>query len=145
MDGQLSGKTMLGVRMKKFQKTIEAEEKEFERQFEEWTHVQEEFRHLASFIVGPDGLDNLLAGNFDPACFIDAEQREMEAEIEAEQKMFMEQIEKAGEIAMEAMTESEKASGSWLSSISIHILITFLFTRSWSSSSRRPQNPFSLF
>ena len=141
-DGQLSGKTMLGVRMKKFQKTIEAEEKEFERQFDEWTHVQDEFRHLASLIVGPDGLDNLLAGNFDPACFVDAEQREMKAEIEAEQKKFMEQLEKAGEVAIEAMTQSEKASGSWLSSVFFHILTTFLFTRNWSSSSRRRRNPF---
>ena len=131
---------MLGVRMTKFQKIIEAEEKEFERQFDEWTHVQDELRHLASLIVGPDGLDNLRAGNFDPACFIDAEQREMNAEIEAEQKIFTEQIEKAGEVAMKAMTESEKASSWWLSSVSFHILITFLFTRSWSSSSRRRRN-----
>ena len=109
-DGKQSGKTMLGVRMKKFQKTIEAEEKEFEHQFGEWTRVQAEFRHLASLIVGPDGIDNLLAGNFDPDCFVDAEQREMIEEIEAEQKAFMEQIEKAGQEAMRAMTESEKAS-----------------------------------
>lgn len=109
-DGKQSGKTLLGVRMKKFQKTIEAEEREFERQFDEWTHVQDEFRHLASLIVGPDGLDNLLAGNFDPDTFVDAERREMMEEIEAEKKYFTEQIEKAGKEAMEAMTESEKAS-----------------------------------
>lgn len=115
-DGKQSGKTMLGVRMKKFQKTVEAEEKEFERQFDEWTRVQAEFRHIASLIVGPDGLDNLLAGNFDPDTFIDAEQREMMEEIEAEQKLFMEQIEQAGKEAMEAMTESEKASSLCLSS-----------------------------
>lgn len=107
-DGKQSGKTVLGVRMKKFQKTVEAEEKEFERQFDEWTRVQAEFRHIASLIVGPDGLDNLLAGNFDPNSFVDAEQREMMEEIEAEQKLFMEQIEQAGKEAMEAMTESEK-------------------------------------
>ncbi|CAD6582330.1 MAG: monothiol glutaredoxin grx5 [Alectoria sarmentosa] len=107
-DGKQSGKTMLGVRMKKFQKTVEAEEKEFERQFDEWTSVQAEFRHIASLIVGPDGLDNLLAGNFDPDTFIDAEQREMMEEIEAEQKLFLEQIEQAGKEAMEAMTESER-------------------------------------
>ena len=112
-DGKQSGTTVLGVRMKKFQKTIEAEEKEFERHFAEWTSVQAEFRQLASLIVGPDGLDNLLAGNFDPKSFVDAEQREMMAEIKAEQKAFMEQIEKAGVEAMEAMTESEKASSSW--------------------------------
>lgn len=105
---------MLGVRMKKFQKTIEAEEKEFERHFDEWTSVQAEFRHLASLIVGPDGLDSLLAGNFDPESFIDAEQREMIEEIKTEQQAFMELIEKAGMEAMEAMTESEKASSSWL-------------------------------
>lgn len=107
-DGKQSGKTMLGVRMKKFRKTIEAEEKEFERQFDEWTEVQAEFRHFASLIIGPDGLDNLLAGNFDPNSFVDAEQREMMEEIEAERKVFMEQIEKAGQEAMEAMTESDK-------------------------------------
>lgn len=114
-DGKQSGKTTLGVRMKKFQKTVEAEEKEFERQFDEWTRVQTEFRHFASLIVGPDGLDNLLAGNFDPATFIDAEQREMMEEIEVEQKLFMKQIEQAGSEAMKAMTESEKASSPWLS------------------------------
>ena len=110
-DGKQSGKTMLGVRMKKFQKTIEAEEKELERHFDEWTNVEAEFRHLASLIVGPDGLDNLLAGNFDPKCFVDAEQREMMEEIKAEQEAFMEQVEKAGLGALEAMMESEKASG----------------------------------
>lgn len=114
-DGKQSGKTMLGVRMKKFQKTIEAEEKEFERQFDEWTKVQAEFRHLAALIIGPDGLDNLLAGNFDPNTFIDAEQREMMEEIEAEQKVFMEQIERLGKETMEAMTESETVGSLWLS------------------------------
>ena len=109
-DGKQSGKTMLGVRMKKFHKTIEVEEEEFERHFDEWTTVQAEFRHLASLIVGPDGLDNLMAGNFDPESFVDAEQREMMEEIKAEQKAFMEQIEKVGQEALEAMTESEKAS-----------------------------------
>lgn len=115
-DGKQSGKTMLGVRMKKFQKTIEAEEKELDRHFDEWKRVQAEFRHIASLIVGPDGLDNLLAGNFDPNNFVDAEQRQMMEEIEAEQKVFMEQIEKAGMEAMQAMTESEKASSPRLSS-----------------------------
>ena len=123
-DGKQSGKTMLGVRMKKFQKTIEAEEKEFERQFDEWTKVQDEFRQIASQIVGPDGLDRLLAGNFDPNSFVDAEQREMMAEIEAEQKLFMEKIERAGYEAMEAMTESEKVSSSQLSSFLFRMLIT---------------------
>ena len=121
-DGKQCGTTMLGVRMKKFQKTIENEEKEFERQFDEWTHVQAEFRHLASLIVGPDGLDNLLAGKFDPNTCVDAEQREMMEEIEAEQKVFMEQIEKAGKEAMEAMTESEKVSSPWLSLSNSHVL-----------------------
>ena len=121
-DGKQSGKTTLGVRMKKFQKTIEAEEKEFERHFDEWTSVQAEFRHLASLIVGPDGLDKLLAGNFDPECVVDAERREMMEEIKAEQEAFMEQIEKAGLGALEAMTESEKASGSWLTLWFLHVL-----------------------
>ena len=114
MDGKQFGKTTLGVRMKKFQKTIEAEEKEFERHFDEWTTVQAEFRHLASLIVGPDGLDNLLAGNFDPENVVDAERIEMMEEIRAEKEAFMEQIEKIGLGALEAMTESEKASGSRL-------------------------------
>ena len=142
MDGKQSGKTVLGVRMKKFQKTIEAEEKEFERHFDEWTSVQAEFRHLASLIVGPDGLDNLLTGNFDPESFIDAEQREMMEEIKAEQKAFMEEIEKAGMEAMEAMTESEKASSSWMFPCSFHVLITPLFIRSWGSSRKRTRSPF---
>lgn len=141
-DGKQSGKTVLGVRMKKFQKTIEAEEKEFERHFDEWTSVQAEFRQLASLIVGPDGLDDVLAGNFDPKSFVDAEQREMMAEIKAEQKAFMEQIEKAGVEAMEAMTESEKASSSWQFSWSFYMLISFLFTRNWSSSIKRTRSPF---
>ena len=111
-DGKQSGKTMLGVRMKKFQKTIEAEEKEFERHYDEWTKVEAEFRHLASLMVGPDGLDNLLAGTFDPKCFLDAEQRQMMEEIKAEQASFMKQLEEVGLGAVEAMVESEKASSS---------------------------------
>lgn len=140
-DGKQSGKTVLGVRMKKFQKTVEAEEKEFERQFDEWTRVQAEFRHIASLIVGPDGLDNLLAGKFDPESFVDAEQREMMEEIEAEQKLFMEQIEQAGREAMEAMTESEKASKLWLSYSCFPMLTTLLITRSWISKRRREWSP----
>ena len=114
-DGKHAGKTMLGIRMKKFQKTVEAEERDFERQFDEWTRVQAEFRHFASLVIGPDGLDNLLAGNFDPESFVDAEQREMMEEIEAEQKLFMEQIEQVGKDTMEAMRKSEEASSLWLS------------------------------
>ena len=123
-DGKQSGKTTLGVRMKKFEKTIEAEEKEFERHFDEWTSVQAELRHLASLIVGPDGLESLLAGNFDPESVVDAERIEMVEEIKAEQEAFMEQIEKIGLAVLEAMTESEKASGSWLTLWFFHMLIT---------------------
>lgn len=111
-DGKQSGKTMLGVRMKKLQRTIEAEERESQQQFDEWTNVQAEFRQFASQILGPDGLDNLLAGNFDPHSFVNLEREQMKAEIEAQQKAFMEQIEEAGQEAMAAMTESEKASSS---------------------------------
>ena len=141
-DGKQSGKTMLGLRMKKFQKTIEAEEKEFERQFDEWTRVQAEFRHLASLIVGPDGLDKLLAGNFDPETFVDAEQREMMEEIEAERKLFMEQIEQVGKEAMEAMVESEKASSLCLSSSYSRMLIVVFVTRSWISNRRWKRSHF---
>lgn len=109
-DGKQSGKTMLGVRMKKFQRTIEAEERELEQQFDQWTSVQAEIRNFASLILGPDGLDNLLAGKFDPDSFINIEWEKMKQEIETQQKAFMEQIERAGQEAMEAMTESEKAS-----------------------------------
>lgn len=111
-DGKQSGKTMLGVRMKKLQRTIEAEERESQQQFDAWTNVQTEFRQVASQILGPDGLDNLLAGNFDPYSFVNLEREGMKLEIEAQQKAFMQQIEEAGQEAMEAMTESEKASSS---------------------------------
>lgn len=140
-DGKQSGKTTLGVRMRKCQKTIEAEEKEFEHQYDEWTSVQAEFRQMASLIIGPDGLDNLLAGTFDPNCYVDAERREMMEEIEAQQKEFMDQIEKASEEAMEAMTESEKASSPWLSSLYFRMLTTFPLARSWNSSRRRICSP----
>lgn len=96
--------------MKKLQRTIEAEEREFEQQFDQWTSVQAEIRHFASLILGPDGLDTLLAGNFDPDSFVTGEWDQMKREIENQQKAFMEQIERAGQEAMEAMTESEKAS-----------------------------------
>ena len=145
-DGKQSGKTTLGVRMKKFQKTIEAEEKEFERHFDEWTSVQAEFRHLVSLIVGPDGLDDLLAGNFDPESVVDAERIEMMEEIKAEQEAFIEQVEKVGLGALEAMTESEKASGSWLTSWFFHMLITLHLISSWISSRKKTRSlswPFS--
>ncbi len=144
-DGKQSGKTMLGVRMKKFQKTIEAEEKELEQQFNEWTDVQAEFRQLASLIVGPVGLDDLLTGKFDPNSFVDAGQREMMAEMEVEQKIFMEQIEKIGKEAMESMMESEKASSLRPSPLPFYMLMKLFFSRSWSSSKRRTRSPFSLF
>ena len=144
-DGKQSGKTMLGVRMKKFQKTIDEEEKEFKNQYDEWTRVQNDFRQIASYIVGPDGLDNLMAGNFDPDCFVDAERAQMMEEIEAEKRSFMEQIEMAGQEAMEAMTESEKVSSSLLFSLYYRMLTILVSNRSWSSSRRRTRSPFWLF
>ena len=144
-DGKQSGKTMLGVRMKKFQKTIDEEEKEFKHQYDEWTRVQDEFRQIASYIVGPDGLDNLLAGKFDPDCFVDAERAQMMEEIEAEKRSFMEQIEMAGREAIEAMTESEKVSSSLLFSLDYRMLTILVSNRNWSSSRRRTRSPFWLF
>ena len=144
-DGKKSGKTMLGVRMKKFQKTIDEEEKEFKHQYDEWTRVQDDFRQIASHIVGPDGLDNLLAGNFDPDCFVNAERAQMMEEIEAEKRSFMEQIEMAGQEAMEAMTESEKVSSSLLCLLYYRLLTILVSNRSWISSRRKTRSPFWLF
>ena len=144
-DGKQSGKTMLGVRIKKFQKTIDDEEKEFKLQYDEWTRVQDDFRQIASYIVGPDGLDNLLAGKFDPDCFVDAERAQMMEEIEAEKRSFMEQIEMAGREAIEAMTESEKVSSSLLFLLYYRMLTILVSNRNWSSSRRRTRSAFWLF
>ena len=144
-DGKHSGKTMLGVRMKKFQKTIDEEEKEFKHQYDEWTRVQDDFRQIASYIVGPDGLDNLMAGKFDPDCFVDAERAQMMEEIEAEKRSFMEQIEMAGREAIEAMTESEKVNSSLLFLLYYRMLTILVSNRNWSSSRRRTRSAFWLF
>lgn len=109
-DGKHSGKAILGHRMKKFQKTVETEEKEIERQYEEWTGVQAEIRRLALEVIGPDGLEGVLAGNIESSTFIDEEQEEMREEIEAEKKRFKEQIEQAGKASMKAMKDGEKVS-----------------------------------
>ncbi|MCJ1454982.1 hypothetical protein MMC28_005335 [Mycoblastus sanguinarius] len=107
-DGKQSGETVLGRRMKTFQKTVEAEEEALQRQLDEWVKVQDEIRRVALEVVGPEGLERMMAGNLDTTTFTSVEQREMTEEIEVEKKRFKEQIEQAGKVSMKAMKDNEK-------------------------------------
>ena len=109
-DGKQSGETVLGRRMKTFQKTVEAEEEALQRQLDEWVKVQDEIRRVALEVVGPEGLERMMAGNLDTTTFTSVEQREMTEEIEVEKKRFKEQIEQAGKVSMKAMKDNEKVS-----------------------------------
>ena len=109
-DGKQSGTTVLSVRMKKFEKTIEAEEKELNLQHEDWVTIQQHLLELASEMVGPAALDRWMAGDLDASTFMDGAAEKVELEIAAEKKKFVAQIEKLEKESMKKMKDSEKVS-----------------------------------
>ena len=107
-DNSRTGKTLLGIRMKKFQKTIDFEEKELAGHFDEWNTVQDELTEFLVELVGPDRLKGFEAGDAYAKDFVSEEQRKMREELEAEKKKYLDEIEEASKIGMKQMKESEK-------------------------------------
>lgn len=107
-NGKQSGKTPLGNRMKKFEKVFAAEEVEIARQSLELRDIDAEIHSLALELVGQEGYERVMAGNFGKSTWLGNEQREMHATIEKETQRFLEQIEQASNVSMQIMKDSEK-------------------------------------
>lgn len=108
LDGKQSGSTTLGVRMKRLEKTIEAEEKELNLQQADWSAVQMEILTLVSEMVGLAGLDQWLAGNLDTNTFVNGAFKKAELEVAAEKEKFVAEIEKLEKDSLKKMKDSEK-------------------------------------
>ena len=105
-DGKQSGTILLSNRMKKLKKTIDVEEQELRRQWEDWLEVDAEIVRLAAELVGtPNELSGVDPNRHDT---LSMDQREMTEEIEAEKVRFGKLMEQAAKAAMRSMKETEK-------------------------------------
>ena len=96
-DGKQTGTVSLHKCVKKLQKTLDAEQEELIRQWDEWVTVEAELDQIATEVaMTASGL---------PA--IDAE---LEAEVEAEKKRFRQLMDEATKAAEKAMKQAEKVT-----------------------------------
>lgn len=103
-DGKQTGVIVLSHRMKKVQKTVDAEEKELTRQYEEWLEFEAEIDSLvAEDTVAPDQTGIIDAGDI-----LLASQAEMMEEIEAEKANFRKLMEQASKASIQEMKDGEK-------------------------------------
>jgi len=102
-DGKQSGTVVLSNRMKKLQKTVDVEEKELIRQWDEWVDSEAELDQLAAEVAAP-----AVAGNVHTYLALSADEREMMDEIKAEVDRFQKMMKEAAEASLKAMKESEK-------------------------------------
>ncbi len=107
-DGKQTGVVALSYRMKKVQKTVDAEEKELIRQYDEWLEVEAEIDSLAAeYTVTPNHI-----GTIPPGDILFEEQAEMMEEIEAEKARFEKLMEQAAEASIKEMEDGEKVYAS---------------------------------
>jgi len=103
-DGKQTGVVVLSHRIKKVQKTIDAEEKELTRQYEEWLEVEAEIDSLAAeYTMPPNQMGTNLTGDI-----LSADQVEMMEEIEAEKASFRKLMEQAAKASIKEMKGGEK-------------------------------------
>ena len=107
-DGKQSGTTVLSARMKKFEKTIEAAERELDVYQTDWLAVTQEILDLASERIGTACLDQWLAGNLDDDSLLRCLHKEMEVELANEKNNLLAQIGELEKESMMKMEESEK-------------------------------------
>lgn len=93
--------------MKKFQKTIDREQEELIRQWDEYVAVEAEIDRLTAEVTSPKLPNHLISQipNFQIP-----DEVEMLEEIEAEKARFVKMIDQESKASIKAMKESEKVS-----------------------------------
>lgn len=98
--------------MKKLQKTVDAEERELIRQWEEWLEVEAEIDSLAAEFIAQNMPVQVAGETNQPGNLLTADQVEMMEEIEAEKARFTQLMEQAAKASIKEMKDSEKVCGS---------------------------------
>ena len=111
-DGNRTGTTILGVRMNKLQKAVDAHEQELARQLDEWNKCQAELRDMVLQYFGPEGLKQMEEGIFEVGNALSEEFMEFKEEIDAEKKRFATMIKEARNASVKQMKQSEEVSDS---------------------------------
>ncbi|KAK4697150.1 hypothetical protein P7C71_g876, partial [Lecanoromycetidae sp. Uapishka_2] len=107
-DGKQSGSTTLSIRMKRLQKTIEAQERELALQQAEWSAVQTEIFDMLKGMMSPGDFEQWLSGNGDIGTVGHGTVEKAELEVMAEKEWLMAEIGKLEKDSMKKMKESEK-------------------------------------
>ncbi|KAK0514629.1 hypothetical protein JMJ35_003246 [Cladonia borealis] len=107
-DGNRTGTTILGSRMKRFHKTVEANAQELARQLDDWNKCQAQLRDMVLEIFGPEGLKQMEEGVFEVGNALSEEFKEFKEEIDAEKKRFATMIKEARNASVKQMKESEE-------------------------------------
>ena len=130
-DGNRTGTTILGSRMKKFHKTVEANAQELARQLDDWNKCQAQLRDMVLELFGPEGLKQMEDGVFEVGNALSEEFKEFKEEIDAEKKKFATMIKEARNASVKQMKESEEVSNSIYYALfrTDHILIQKLYLR----------------
>ena len=111
-DGNRTGTTILGSRMKRFHKTVEANAQELARQLDDWNKCQAQLRDMVLELFGPEGLKQMEDGVFEVGNALSEEFKEFKEEIDAEKKKFATMIKEARNASVKQMKESEEVSNS---------------------------------
>lgn len=130
-DGNRTGTTILGSRMKKFHKTVETHAQELARQLDDWNKCQAELRDMVLQYFGPEGLNQMEEGMFEVGNALSEEFKEFKKEIDAEKKRFATMIKESRNASVKQMKESEEVSDSidYAFFHTDHVLIQKLYLR----------------
>ncbi len=111
-DGNRTGTTILGLRMKKLQKTVDTHEQQLACHLDDWNKCQAELQNMVVEYFGPEGLKQTEAGVYEVGNALSEEFKEFKEEIDAEKKRFATMLKDSGNTFVEQMKESEKVSDS---------------------------------
>ena len=130
-EGNRTGKTILGLRMKRFHKTVETHAQELACHLDDWNKCQAELRDMVLEYFGPEGLKQMEEGIFEVGNALSEEFKEFKEEIDAEKKRFATMIKEARNTSVKQMKESEEVSDSidYAFVHTDHILIQKLYLR----------------
>ena len=130
-DGNRTGKTILGLRMTKFHKTVETHAQELACHLDEWNKCQAELRDMVLEYFGPEGLKQMEEGIFEVGNALSEEFKEFKEEIDAEKKRFAAMIKESRNTSVKQMKDSEEVSDSIDYTLfhTDHILIQKLYLR----------------
>ncbi len=111
-EGNRTGKTILGLRMKKFHKTVETHAQELACHLDDWNKCQAELRDMVLEYFGPEGLKQMEEGTFEVGNALSEEFKEFKEEIDGEKKRFAIMIKESRNASIKQMKESEEVSDS---------------------------------